>query len=212
MAFVTGAQLKQVDGVARDYSSYSKVYKSVVSSKVLDQKGNDYRVLIRLKEDAGLTAVLDVRSAVDYRAQSDGSVTAISKSEEIRQVEDYEKPNESLLPVGRDSLSGTKRSRSGVNFHTQAVRGLFAVVSAGCLRRAAESDGRGSGSRSCRAGIVADRDRGHVERRLKPAASCLRAVRHVRLSSGRGAVRRREEIPKLGVHCWLAAGASSLWG
>jgi hypothetical protein len=103
LAFVKGAQLKQVDGVARDYSSYSKVYKSVVSSKVLDQKGNDYRVLIRLKEDAGLTAVLDVRSAVDYRAQSDGSVTAISRSEEIRQVEDYDKPTESLLPVGRDS-------------------------------------------------------------------------------------------------------------
>jgi hypothetical protein len=103
LAFVKGAQLKQVDGVARDYSSYSKVYKSVVSSRVLDQKGDDYRVLIRLKEDAGLTAVLDVRSAVDYRAQSDGSVTATSRSEEIREVEDYGKPSESLLPVGRDS-------------------------------------------------------------------------------------------------------------
>ncbi len=102
LAFVKGAQLKQVDAVARDYPGYSKVYKSVVSSKVLEQKGDTYRVLIRLKEDAGLTAVLDVRSTVDYRTQGDG-ITAISKSEEIREVADYGKPSESLMPVGRDS-------------------------------------------------------------------------------------------------------------
>lgn len=103
LMFVRGAQLKQADGVARDYPSYSKVYKSVLSSKVLDQKGNTYRVEIRLKEDAGLTAVLDVRSAVDYRAQGDGSITAISRSEEIREVDDYGQANESKKPVGRDS-------------------------------------------------------------------------------------------------------------
>lgn len=103
LAFVRGATLKDVDRVARDYSAYPKVYKSVVSSKVLSQQGDTYRVLIRVKEDAGLTAVLDVRSAVEYRTQRDGSITATSKSEEIRQVEDYGKPNESLLPVGRDS-------------------------------------------------------------------------------------------------------------
>jgi hypothetical protein len=47
--------------------------------------------------------VLDVRSAVEYRTQRDGSITAISKSEEIRQVENFGKPKESLLPVGHDS-------------------------------------------------------------------------------------------------------------
>jgi hypothetical protein len=103
LAFVQGATSQNVAAVARDYASYPKVYKSVVSSKVLSQKGDTYRVLIRLKEDAGLTAVLDVRSAVDYRTQRDGSVTAVSKSEEIRQVENFGKADESLLPVGRDS-------------------------------------------------------------------------------------------------------------
>jgi len=103
LAFVRGATLKDVDRVARDYSAYPKVYKSVVSTKVLSQQGDTYRVLIRLKEDAGLTAVLDVRSAVEYRTQRDGSITAISKSEEIHQVQNYGKPDESPLPVGRDS-------------------------------------------------------------------------------------------------------------
>jgi hypothetical protein len=103
LAFVQGASLKEVAQVARDYSAYSRVYKSVVSSKVLSQQGDAYRVLIRLKEDAGLTAVLDVRSAVEYRTQRGGSITAISKSEEIRQVENFGKRNESQLPAGKDS-------------------------------------------------------------------------------------------------------------
>jgi hypothetical protein len=103
LAFVQGATLKSVVQVARDYSSYPRTFKSVVSSKVLSQQGDAYRVLIRLKEDAGLTAVLDVRSAVEYRTQRDGSITAISRSEEIREVENAGKSNEKLLPVGHDS-------------------------------------------------------------------------------------------------------------
>ena len=103
LAFVRGATLKGVEQVARDYSAYPKVYKSVVSAKVLSQQGDTYRVLLRLKEDAGLTAVLDVRSAVEYRTQRDGSITAVSKSEEVRQVENFGKRNESLLPAGKDS-------------------------------------------------------------------------------------------------------------
>jgi len=104
LAFVRGATLKQVDAVARDYSSYSKVYTNVVSAKVLSQKGDSYRVLIRLKEgEAGINAVLDVRSAVDYRTLAAGGITAISRSEEIREVENAGRSDESLLPAGRDS-------------------------------------------------------------------------------------------------------------
>ena len=103
LAFVRGAKLREVDAIARDYPGYSKVYKSVVSSKVLSQQGDTYRVLIRLKEgEAGINAVLDVRSAVDYRTQG-GGITAVSRSEEIREVENAGQPDEKLLPAGRDS-------------------------------------------------------------------------------------------------------------
>jgi hypothetical protein len=102
-AFIRGARLREVDAVARDYSSYGKIYKNVVSARVLSQKGDSYRVLIRLKEgEAGINAVLDVRSAVDYRTLGAGGVTAISSSEEIRQVENSGRPDEKLLPAGRD--------------------------------------------------------------------------------------------------------------
>ena len=104
IAFVRGATMKQAEGVARDYAAYSRIYTNVVASRVLSRKDDSYRVLIRLKEgEAGINAVLDVRSAVDYRTQADGSVSAVSRSEEIREVEHPGRPNESLLPVGRDS-------------------------------------------------------------------------------------------------------------
>ena len=103
LAFVPGATIKDVETVARDYPGYPKMYKAVLSSRVLSQKGDSYQVLLRLKEgEAGINAVLDVRSAVEYRSQK-GTITAVSRSEEIRQVEDAGGSNEKLLPAGRDS-------------------------------------------------------------------------------------------------------------
>jgi hypothetical protein len=103
-AFVKGATLRQVAEVARDYPSYSKIYENVKSARVLSQQGDTYRVLLRLEEGGlGVEAVLDVRSTVEYRTLGDGSVSATSTSDEIRQVNNAGRPNESLRPVGRDS-------------------------------------------------------------------------------------------------------------
>lgn len=103
-AFVRGATLRQVADVARDYPSYSKVYENVKSAKVLSQQGDTYRVLLRLEEGGlGVEAVLDVRSTVEYRTLGDGAISALSKSDEIRQVNHAGRPNESLRPAGRDS-------------------------------------------------------------------------------------------------------------
>ena len=103
-AFVKGATLRQATEVARDYPSYGKVYENVKSAKVLSQQGDTYRVLLRLEEGGlGVEAVLDVRSTVEYRTLADGSVTALSKSDEIRQVDNAGRSNESLRPAGRDS-------------------------------------------------------------------------------------------------------------
>lgn len=103
-AFVKDATLRQVAEVARDYSSYSTVYENVKSARVLSQQGDIYRVLLRLEEGGlGIEAVLDVRSTVEYRTLPDGSLSATSKSDEIRQVNNAGRSNESLRPAGRDS-------------------------------------------------------------------------------------------------------------
>ena len=84
--------------------TYNTVYKAIVASKVLGQEGDTYRVLMRLKEsEAGITAVLDVRSTIQYVELGGGVVYAVSHSDEIREVERLGRPDERLLPPGRDS-------------------------------------------------------------------------------------------------------------
>jgi len=103
-AYMRGVSLKQAVDASLSYSNYPKMYKAVLSSRIVSQKGDQYQVLVRIKEgESGITAVLDVKSTVDYRFLGDGSVSAISKSDEIREVKDHGEPEESLLPVGRDS-------------------------------------------------------------------------------------------------------------
>jgi hypothetical protein len=126
-ASVKGATLQQAAEVARDYPSYSKVYENVKSAKVLSQQGDTYRVLLRLEEGGlGVDAVLDVRSTIDYRTLGDGSVTALSKSDEIRQVDNAGRSNESLRPAGRDS--GYLWRAHTLTLFTPKEDGVFVVM------------------------------------------------------------------------------------
>jgi hypothetical protein len=99
-----GVTLEHVVGVSASYAAYSTVYKSIVASRVLGQEGDIYRVLMRLKEsEAGITAVLDVRSTIQWVEHRAGVVYALSNADEIREVEHPGRQNERLLPPGRDS-------------------------------------------------------------------------------------------------------------
>jgi hypothetical protein len=99
-----GVTLEHVVRVSASYGTYSTVYKAIVASKVLGQEGDTYRVLMRLKEsEAGITAVLDVRSTIQYVELDGGVVYAVSHADEIREVERLGRPDERLLPPGRDN-------------------------------------------------------------------------------------------------------------
>jgi hypothetical protein len=103
-AFVRGATLRSVINVSRAYSDYSAVYTSVIGSRVLAHEGDTYRVLIRLEEgEAGITAVLDVRSTIRYFQSGNGGTYALSNADEIREVRNAGERDEHLLPAGRDS-------------------------------------------------------------------------------------------------------------
>ena len=99
-----GVTLEHVVNVSKSYAAYDTVYKSILASKLLGQEGDTYRVLMRLKEsEAGITAVLDVRSTVQYFAPRAGVAYALSNADEVREVERAGRPDERLLPAGRDS-------------------------------------------------------------------------------------------------------------
>jgi hypothetical protein len=103
-AFIPGVTLRTVLGVARAYPSYSTIYESVIRSTLLECRDETYRVLLRLREgEAGVYAVLDVRSTVQYFFPTSRSAYALSNADEIRQVESAGESDERLLPPGRDS-------------------------------------------------------------------------------------------------------------
>ncbi len=103
-AFVGGASLADALEVSQAYADYSTVHEPIIASKILSRTGDTFRVLIRLKEgEAGITAVLDIRSTVEYVRRSGRSAYAISRSDELREVQNAGETDERLLPAGRDN-------------------------------------------------------------------------------------------------------------
>jgi hypothetical protein len=102
--FIPNVTLKTSLDVSRNYAAYPSIYKEIVRSRVLERDGDKYWILLRLKEgEAGITAVLDVRSRVRYEFPDASHAVAVSESDEIREVRRPGATDEVLLPPGRDS-------------------------------------------------------------------------------------------------------------
>ena len=75
-----------------------------MASRLLGREGDTHRALLRIKESAaGISAVLDVRTRIQYFRPTSHSSYSLSKSEEIREVKDAGSAHEHHLPAGRDS-------------------------------------------------------------------------------------------------------------
>lgn len=103
-AFIRGVTLQQGLAVSSAFADYHTVYKAVIRSRLLARTGDTYSVLMRLEEgEAGVRAVLDVRSTVEYLHPARGVALALSHADEIREVQNAGRADERLLPPGRDS-------------------------------------------------------------------------------------------------------------
>lgn len=102
--FIRDARLEQVLAASRAYGEYPSIYESVVAARTLGREGDTHRVLLRISEgSAGVSAVLDVRSTIQYTYPGPGRAFAISIADEIREVEGAGTARERLLPAGMDS-------------------------------------------------------------------------------------------------------------
>jgi hypothetical protein len=103
-AFIPNLSVQQALEVSSTYESYSRWYTGVLRSQVLERDGDVQRVLMRIREgEAGVTAVLDVRSTVRYYVPARDLAYVLSITDEIREVRNAGGPDERLLPVGQDS-------------------------------------------------------------------------------------------------------------
>jgi hypothetical protein len=128
--FIAGVSLREAVDLSHAYAEYTAVYTSIIRSELLEQNGDTYRVLLRLKEgEAGVSAVLQMRSTVQYFADRPGTMYAISDADEIREVRDAGRAGERLLPAGRDSgylwrastFSCFVEERGGVYIETETL-------------------------------------------------------------------------------------------
>ena len=100
-AFLAGATVDTALQLSRSYSQYSTVYESVVSSQLLEQEGDTFRVRLRIRERAGVvTSVVDIISTVTYGRIDGCSGYSVSRATEIREVVDAGQPGERALPAG----------------------------------------------------------------------------------------------------------------
>jgi hypothetical protein len=103
-AFISDATLDTALSVSQAYNDYDDVYGPVIASHLIERDGNTYRALLRIKESAGgLSAVLDVRTRVEYFYPHSTSVYSVSASERVREVKDAGSPRERQLPAGADN-------------------------------------------------------------------------------------------------------------
>jgi hypothetical protein len=101
---IADATLQDALTVSSSYDEYHTVYKPVVASMLLGREGNTYRVVLRIKESgAGLTAILDVTTRVQYSYPDSRSAYSISTSEEIRELRHAGTTKEFSLSPGHDS-------------------------------------------------------------------------------------------------------------
>lgn len=103
LAFIPGATLPRTVAVLQDYDNHQSIYKpDVRRSKLLEHKGNDFKVYLQLYRKSLATVVVNVNLDVQYTDL--GATRAMSKSyaTRITEVEDAGQPDEHELPEGND--------------------------------------------------------------------------------------------------------------
>lgn len=100
---IRGVTLADVLASSAAYGSYDDIYTAVIASRLVGHEGDSYRVWTRVREgEAGITAVFEVQSTVRYARPANGRVYAFANADEIREVRNAGRPDERLLPPGRD--------------------------------------------------------------------------------------------------------------
>lgn len=100
---IPGAGLDDVLAVSQDYDRYAAVHTPVLQSQLLEHDGNQFRIRVRMKSDAGpMSAVLDAWSTVTYLPTERG-MRVMSETRHVRQLDSAEQTAGAPPPVGSES-------------------------------------------------------------------------------------------------------------
>lgn len=101
--FIPGATLKQTLELVQDYNHHQEYYApDVMRSKISHHEGDNYLVNLRFYKHKVITSIVDSDHEVHYAIVDATHAWSRSWTTRIQQVENADKPDERLLPVGRD--------------------------------------------------------------------------------------------------------------
>ncbi len=138
--FVPGARVEQVLAVLQDYDHHKTIYHDVPDSKLLVHNGNDWEYHRLRKLDKGrINGIFRTDFAAHYQEVSPTQWICLTRSTKVDEIEDYGKPKQHELPVGKGSgylwrLNGywkLEQRDNGVYVECEAVsltRALPAVI------------------------------------------------------------------------------------
>jgi hypothetical protein len=101
-SFIAGAQAEDVVGFLLDYNRHKEFYPSVIDSKLLGRNGDTVKGFLKFKYKKALTAILNTEHQAELTRLSRGRYFIRVRSTRIAEVDDFGKPTERELPIGRD--------------------------------------------------------------------------------------------------------------
>jgi hypothetical protein len=104
MVFIPGTSLKQTLALLQNYDEHSRIYAPrVLSSRLVQHDGDDFKVFLRLREQNVITVILDSEYDVYYFHVDAARAGSRSYSTRVTEVENAGQPNERDKPVGDDN-------------------------------------------------------------------------------------------------------------
>jgi hypothetical protein len=103
VVFISGATLAETLALVQDYDRHQEIYApDVQRSKLLERRGEDFRIYLRLYKKKIITGVLNTEHEVHYRLLDATRATSRSWTTRIAEVENPGQPEEREKPFGRD--------------------------------------------------------------------------------------------------------------
>jgi len=103
LGFVPGVTLQQVLALMQDYDHHEGIYKpDVLRSRLLNADGNYFKVYLRLRQKAIITAVFNAEFDVSYSPLDENRAHSRSYSTRIAELENPDRSDEREKPVGND--------------------------------------------------------------------------------------------------------------
>ena len=102
--FIPGVTTDKVMSWVQSYPQYKDYFQDVERAEIRSRNGDTFDIFLRLKRSKlGVTAYFNTKHRVVYGPRSQGFLSSISQSTEIRQVKDAGSSQEKEYPEGDDS-------------------------------------------------------------------------------------------------------------